>query len=66
MEYYERITHISFLVVESQGAAGEEADEGEAGPTHRENELVVQVVENNRLKSEGENPHCILVSTYNI
>ena len=50
IRYYERITHVSSLVVESQGTAGEKADEGEAGGTHQENELVIQVVKHNRLK----------------
>ena len=50
--YYEGITHVSSLVVESQGAAGEKGDEGKAGQNHRENKLVVKIVKHNRLKGE--------------
>ena len=40
------------MVVESQGAAGDEGEEGEAGGAHGENQLVVQVVKRNWLKDE--------------
>ena len=49
---YERLTHVSAMVVESQGAAGDEGEEGEAGGAHGENQLVVQVVKRNWLKDE--------------
>ena len=40
------------MVVESQGAAGDEGEEGEAGGAHGENQLVVQVVKRNWLNDE--------------
>ena len=40
------------MVVESQGAAGDEGESGEAGGAHGENQLVVQVVKRNWLKDE--------------